>query len=88
MPLGRELRASMDFFEHQYDRHVAEVYITGGSSRSELIVKALEAEMMVPCRTWNPLSTIQLALPPQQAAEIEQIAPELTAAIGVATTFF
>jgi len=33
-PLGRELRASIDFFEHQQDRPVPQAYITRRSSRS------------------------------------------------------
>ena len=44
-PLGRELRASLDFFEHQQDKHVSQVFISGGSARSEFIVKILETEM-------------------------------------------
>src|SRR5256885_5112740 len=41
-PLGRELRASIDFYEHQYDKAVSQVFITGGSSRSEMIVEHLQ----------------------------------------------
>src|SRR5262249_8615585 len=33
MPLGRELRASIDFFEHQQDRAVSQVFISGGCGR-------------------------------------------------------
>lgn len=83
-PLGRELRASIDFFEHQHEQHVSQVYISGGSSRSEFIVKLIETELMIPCRTWNPLGPIQLALSPQQTAEIEQVAAQLTVALGAA----
>jgi type IV pilus assembly protein PilM len=83
-PLGRELRASIDFFEHQQDKHVTNVYVSGGSARSEFIVKILEAELMIPCKAWNPLSTLQLALPPQQMAEIEHVAHQLIVAVGIA----
>lgn len=83
-PLGRELRASIDFFEHQQDRPVAQVYIAGGSARSEFIVQTLATELMVECKTWNPASFLQLELPSQQAAEIEQVAPQLAVAIGTA----
>ncbi len=38
----------------------------------------------VNCRAWNPTSTLPLALPPQQTAEIEQVAPQLTVAVGAA----
>jgi len=84
--LGRELRASIDFFEHQQDKSVSRVYVSGGSARSEFVVKGLEAELMVACAAWNPTATLQLALPPQQAVELEQVAPQLTVAVGAAAT--
>ena len=84
IPLGRELRASIDFFEHQHDRPVTQVFITGGSCSSEFIVQKLQQELMVECKMLNPLTFLQSQLPPQQAAEIEQIAPQLTVALGAA----
>jgi type IV pilus assembly protein PilM len=87
-PLGRELRASVDFFEHQQDRTVGHIFISGGSARSEFIVQSLRTELGVECKTWNPAATLQLALPPQQAAEMEHIAPQLTVAIGAALAAF
>jgi len=83
-PLGRELRASLDFFEHQQDRPVAQVYLSGASARSEFVLQSLQTEMMVECKTWLPTATLQMALPPQQTAEIEEVAPQLTVAIGAA----
>ena len=83
-PLGRELRASIDFFEHQQDRIVSRVYLCGGSSRSEPIVQTLQTELAVECKTWNPANFLQLSLPPRQQSEAEQIMPQLTAAIGAA----
>jgi type IV pilus assembly protein PilM len=83
-PLGRELRASIDFFEHQQDRAVTQVFVTGGSSRSELIVQALQSELMLECKVWDPTKTLQLELAPQPAAELEQVAPQLAVAVGAA----
>jgi type IV pilus assembly protein PilM len=84
LPLGRELRASLDFFEHQHDRPVSQVYVSGGSARSEMILQMLHAEMIVECKTWNPTGFLQLALPGQQAVEIEHIGSQLTVAVGAA----
>ena len=84
LPLGREIRASLDFFEHQQDRPVTEVYLSGGTTRSEMILEMLRSEIMVDCKTWNPTSFLQLALPGQQAMEIDHIGPQLTVAIGTA----
>lgn len=88
VPLGRELRASVDFFEHQQDRTVGQIYISGGSARSEFIMKGLETELMVPCKSWNPATTLQLSLPPAQISEVEQVAPQLTVAVGTAAAAF
>ncbi len=84
LPLGREIRASLDFFEHQQDRPVTEVYLSGGSTRSEMIVKMLHSEILADCKTWSPTSFLQLALPGQQAVEIDHVGPQLTVAIGAA----
>ena len=87
-PLGRELRASLDFFEHQQDRPIGQVYVTGGSARSEMILQMLHTELIAECKTWNPTSSVQLALPGQQAVEVEQVGPQLSVAIGVALAAF
>jgi type IV pilus assembly protein PilM len=88
LPLGRELRASLDFFEHQHDRPVSQIYISGGSARSEMILQMLHAEMIVECKTWNPTAFLQLALPGQQAVEIDHVGPQLTVAVGAALAAF
>jgi type IV pilus assembly protein PilM len=87
-PLGRELRASIDFFEHQQDKTVAQVFLSGGSARSDHIIQILQTELMVPCTSWNPTSFLKMSLPPQQLGEVEQIAPQLTVAIGAAAAAF
>jgi len=87
-PLGRELRASIDFFEHQQDRTVTQTLISGGSSRSEFIIQTLQNEMMVECKTWNPAAFLQMDLPPTQLAELEQVAPQLGTALGAALAAF
>ncbi len=83
-PLGRELRASMDFYEHQNDRPVTHVYVSGGAARSELILQLLQNELMCECQPWNPTSFMQISVPPQQAVELEQVSPQLAVAIGTA----
>jgi type IV pilus assembly protein PilM len=82
LALGRELRASIDFFEHQHDKTISQVFVSGGTARSELILQTLQSELMVPCKAWNPTSFMKLALPPQQLGEVEQIAPQLAVAVG------
>lgn len=82
--LGRELRAFMDFFEHQQDVPVSQIFLSGGSARSELIVQALQLELLVPCKVWNPAQTFDLALSPEQSAGFASVSPQLAVAIGAA----
>jgi Tfp pilus assembly PilM family ATPase len=88
IPLGRELRASIDAFEHQQDKAVSQVFISGGSARSEMIVQALQSELMVPCKSWSPVGFLEMALPAAKMAEIEQVGPQLTVAIGAGMAAF
>ena len=83
-PLGRELRASMDFFEHQREKTVNKVFISGGAARSEFLIQLLQAELGVSCKAWFPTEGMKLSLGPQQMTEIEQVSSVLTVAIGSA----
>lgn len=87
-PLGTELRASIDFFEKQEDKTVTQVFLSGGSARAPFIVEALQSELMVACKTWNPTNFFNLKLPPQQMGEIEQVAPLLAVATGAVVAAF
>jgi Tfp pilus assembly PilM family ATPase len=83
-PLGRELRASLDFYEHQNDRPVTQVFVSGGTARSEMILQILQNELMTECKQWNPTSFMEISVPAQQAAELEQVSPQLAVAVGTA----
>lgn len=82
IPLGRELRASIDFFEHQQDKAVSQIYVSGAASRSETILQILQGELIVECKTWNPLNFVEPNLSPDQTSELEHVAPQLTVALG------
>ena len=87
-PLGRELRASIDFFEHQREKTVGSVLVSGGAARSEFLLQLLQSEMGVACKAWVPTASLQLALSPQQMTEIEQVSGQLTVALGAAAMSF
>lgn len=87
-PIGRELRASIDFFEHQQDKPVTQVFLSGAAARSDFILQVLQMELIAPCKVWNPASFLELALPVEQRAEFEQVAPQLVIAVGAAMAAF
>lgn len=84
LPLGRELRASIDFFEHQHDRTVSQVYLCGGPVQSEFIKQSMQNELMIACQTWNPLGFMEQNLPSHQKDEAEQVSSQLAVAVGAA----
>jgi type IV pilus assembly protein PilM len=81
-PLGRELRASIDFFEHEHDKAISHVFICGGSARSEVFREILQTELMLECNTWDPSSFLKKHLSDQQAAELEPMGTQLSVAVG------
>ena len=81
-PLGRELRASIDFFEHQQDKTVTQVFVSGGAARSPFIVESLQSELMVQTKSWNPFSFMNMALPAEKLGDVEQVASQLAVATG------
>jgi type IV pilus assembly protein PilM len=87
-PLARELRASIDFFENHQDKTITQIFVSGGSARNDIILQILQAELMATCKGWNPTSFLQLALPPEKMGEIEQVAPQLSVAVGAAAAGF
>lgn len=86
--IGMEFRASIDFFEHQNDKTVSQVYVSGGSARSEFILQTLQEYLMVPCKVWNPLSFMTMSVPADQVADLDHIAPQLAVAVGAAMSVF
>jgi len=82
--LGRELRAFIDFYEHQQDVAVSHVFVSGGSARGELLLQALQMELLVPCKAWNPTRSFDMALSPEQSAEYTSVSPQLAVVVGAA----
>ncbi len=87
-PLSHELSNSIHFFEQQQDKKVSEVYVSGGSARSKFIIDILESDLNLPCRSWDPTSSIKVKFSAAQTVALQQEAPQLTVAIGAAQTWF
>src|SRR5215468_6377749 len=84
IPLARELRASIDFYEHQHDTAVSQIFVTGGTARSEFLVERLQQELMVECKVLNPVKFLQLEVGKEKEPEVAQVAPQLATALGTA----
>jgi type IV pilus assembly protein PilM len=80
--LAKEVDASIGFFVNQCEVPVNQVYVSGGSARSQFIVQTLETELGLPCESWNPTRSLTLNLPSRQMQEIDYDAAQLGTAIG------
>ena len=58
--------------------------ITGGILVFQIGLQMLQGELMTECKQWNPTSFMEISVPSQQAAELEQVSPQLAVAVGVA----
>jgi len=86
--LGRELRASIDFFESHHDLRVSQVFLSGGAARNEVMVRILQSELTLPCKTWNPAGRLELALSSEHQSRLAESAPQLAVAVGAAVAAF
>lgn len=86
VPLARELRASMDFFEHQQDRAISRVLVSGAGAKSEFVLQILRQELGAECATWDATRSLKQELPQHQVAELQEIYPQLSVAVGTALT--
>jgi hypothetical protein len=80
--LVKEVDASIGFFVSQQEVTVNQVYVSGGSARSQFIVQTLEVELGLPCEAWNPTRALLLDLPEKQKQEIGFDSAQLAVAIG------
>jgi len=83
-PLGRELRASIDFFRaSKGERRVAKFLVSGARPRSDFILQLLQTELAVVCKACSHPGIKLFPVPPTNDG-VEQVAPPGTVAIGLA----
>jgi len=87
-PLGRELRASADFFENQNEKPVTQILVSGGCACSEFLAQMLQNELMSPCKNWDPTGFLNNTLPPDHLEHFTPNIARLSVAIGAAATAF
>jgi len=86
-PLIEELRASIDFYEHNEGRRVSKIFISGGAARSSVILQALQNKLPLPCKILDPTCCLTLELPPEKPAGIDREASLLFTATGAAPSW-
>lgn len=83
--LLHEIRLSFDYFEHQFEKQIDLVYISGGSSHLVGLEEAFEKDFQKKPVIWNPLEHFEIASDKINQTELNQHATQLAIAIGLAS---
>ncbi len=83
---AKEIRSSVDFFEHQRGEPVSKIYLAGGNACQPFVLTFLQEHVGMPCLAWNPAQTITQKLSTERSAELLTQGPIMAAAIGAAIT--
>ena len=82
--LGNEINLSFDFFENQFEGEVQEVYLSGGSSLLPFLEESLEKIFEKRTRVWNPIEGLKVRSDNVDIDALNQSAPQLAVAVGLA----
>ncbi len=84
MPLAREIRSSVDFFERQHDCRVPSAYVCGASAASTPLLECLGDKVGLEVRPWNVIESLDTSGFNGETPKLMELGPSLAAAIGVA----
>jgi type IV pilus assembly protein PilM len=81
--IARQVRTSFDYFEGLAGRTVAQLYVSGGTSKLDGLQEFLAEALGVPAHEWNPLGGIDTSAYATDNA-LQSLAPTLDVAVGLA----
>jgi len=84
--LSLEIRRSLDFYNsNAIEGRITKVYLSGGGCKSYNLVESVGARLNLPVEIINPFSRIKFDEKKFEKAFLEEIAPIMTVAIGLAS---
>jgi type IV pilus assembly protein PilM len=84
VPLAKEVRSSIDFFERQHECHVTKAFACGGSASAPAIIDFLSDQVGTKIECWNPIQSYETSHFNGDGAKLTALAPSLAAAVGAA----
>ncbi|MEP7071195.1 MAG: pilus assembly protein PilM, partial [Verrucomicrobiota bacterium] len=82
--LATEVRNSIGFFEGQHETPIHRIFVSGGLSRTSMVLQTLSDELSLPCEIWDPLETCEVALPAPRRKTLQDEFASLNVACGAA----
>jgi type IV pilus assembly protein PilM len=83
--LVREIQSSIGFLEHRHEETISKVFISGGASKSQTLLKVLGEELQLPCESWSAVAKCESTLSANRAASLIHEELDLNVACGAAT---
>ena len=81
--LADEVRLSFDFYENQHGNSVDKVYVSGGTSRAEIIRNLLKENLGCEILKWDCMVNMELSEKIDKEA-LSSVQPQLAVAVGLA----
>jgi len=82
--LTREISSSIGFFEGRREETISRIYVSGGLAKYKTILDIINEDLHMPCKTWDPLSNCEIALPANQKQAFAGESVNLAVASGAA----
>jgi type IV pilus assembly protein PilM len=84
-----EIQKTFDFFRQTAStENIQQIYVAGGTAKIEGLVDLLKEEFKIPVEILNPFNKVQINPSKFDASYIEDIAPRMTVAVGLALRSF
>jgi len=84
--IANEVRRSLDFYNSTAgDQRISKVYLSGGAAKTALLMEAVQQRLSLPVELLNPLSRLVVNEKEFDLEYLEEIAPMVTVAVGLAT---
>jgi len=84
--IAMEMRRSLDFYNSTAgEGQIAKVYLSGGGVKTLQLLEAVQQRLMLPVETLNPFQRVTVNEKSFDTAFLEEIAPVMTVAVGLAT---
>jgi type IV pilus assembly protein PilM len=82
--LTHEIKLSFDYFEHQFDKPIDDIYISGGSSLLQGLEEAFESSFNKKPVRWDPSELLEILSEKIDPPEMKKKASQLVIATGLA----
>jgi type IV pilus assembly protein PilM len=82
--LIHEIKLSFDYFEHQFDKSIDDIYISGGASQLQGMDSSFEGAFNKKPTFWDPCESFEIASAKIDPTELKKNAPQLVIATGLA----